>query len=80
MFGLRDLAVTSGAACNSATDEPSYVLRSLGRSDQLAHSSIRFSLGRFTTAEEVDFAATSFRQAVDHLHGMLPDRHAIASG
>lgn len=80
IFGLRDLAVTSGAACNSATDEPSYVLRSLGRSDQLAHSSIRFSLGRFTTSEEVDFAAASFRQAVDHLHGMLPDRRAIATG
>jgi cysteine desulfurase len=80
MFGLRDLAVTSGAACNAAADEPSYVLRSLGRCDQLAHSSIRFSLGRFTTAEEVDFAAASFRQAVDHLHRMLPDRHAIATG
>ncbi len=80
MFGLRDLAVTSGAACNAAADEPSHVLRSLGRCDQLAHSSIRFSLGRFTTAEEVDFAAASFRQAVDHLHRMLPDRHAIATG
>ena len=80
LFSLRDLAVTSGAACNSAADEASYVLRSLGRSDQLAHSSIRFSLGRFTTSEEINFAAASFRQAVDHLHSMLPDRQAIITG
>ena len=63
-YALRNIAVTSGSACNSATAEPSYVLRALGRSDVLAEASIRFSLGRFTTAEEVDAAAAEFRAAV----------------
>ena len=66
-FALNDLAVASGSACNSATDEPSYVLRSLGRPDQLAEASIRFSLGRFSTAAEIDEAAESFARAVSHL-------------
>lgn len=66
-YALRNVAVTSGSACNSATAEPSYVLRALGRDDVLAEASLRFSLGRFTTAAEIDAAVTEFRVAVEHL-------------
>lgn len=69
-YALRSLAVASGSACNSAIDEPSYVLRSLGRSDQLAEASIRFSLGRFTTTDEVDAAGKVFCEAVEYLQAM----------
>lgn len=69
-YALQSLAVASGSACNSAIDEPSYVLRSLGRSDQLAEASIRFSLGRFTTTDEVDAAGKVFCEAVEYLQTM----------
>lgn len=71
-FALDDLAVTSGSACNSASGEPSYVLRALGRSDQLAEASIRFSLGRYTTAADIRQAIGSFRRAVEHLQALSP--------
>lgn len=66
-MGLRDLAVSSGSACNAALMQASHVLQALGRSRELAHSSIRFSLGRFTTREEIDFAITQFKQVVGKL-------------
>ena len=66
-YALRNLAVTSGSACNSASAEPSYVLRAMGRSDLLAEASIRFSLGRFTTAADIDTAVAEFRAAATHL-------------
>jgi len=64
--------VSSGSACTSASLEPSYVLRALGRSDELAHSSIRFTLGRFTTGEEIDYAVDHIRTKVAKLREMSP--------
>jgi cysteine desulfurase len=72
IMALKDLAVSSGSACTSASLEPSYVLRALGRNDELAHSSIRFTFGRFTTEEEVDYAAAKVREAVDKLRELSP--------
>ncbi len=71
-MALKDIAVSSGSACTSASLEPSYVLRALGRDDELAHSSIRFTIGRFTTAEEVDYATQLIRSAVVKLRDLSP--------
>jgi cysteine desulfurase len=72
MMSLKDIAVSSGSACTSASLEPSYVLRALGRNDELAHSSLRFSIGRFTTLEEVDYAIAQTRAAVEKLRALSP--------
>lgn len=72
MMSLKDIAVSSGSACTSASLEPSYVLRALGRKDELAHSSLRLSLGRFTTEEEVDYAVEQIRTAVQKLRELSP--------
>ncbi len=72
LMNLKDLAVSSGSACTSASIEPSHVLKAVGVSDELAHASIRFGLGRFTTAEEVDFAAGAVERAVRALRESAP--------
>ncbi len=72
IMALKDIAVSSGSACTSASLEPSYVLRALGRDDELAHSSIRFTIGRFTTVEEVDYAIELIRSAVVKLRDLSP--------
>jgi cysteine desulfurase len=71
-MALKDLAVSSGSACTSASLEPSYVLRALGRSDELAHSSIRFTIGRFTTEAEIDFAIELIKGKIDKLRALSP--------
>ena len=72
IMGIKELAVSSGSACTSASLEPSYVLRALGRNDELAHSSIRFSIGRFTTEADVDFAIKLLNERIQKLRDMSP--------
>ena len=72
IMAVKDLAVSSGSACTSASLEPSYVLRAIGRNDELAHSSIRFTIGRFTTEEEVDYTIKLIREKIDKLRELSP--------
>lgn len=72
IMGIKGIAVSSGSACTSASLEPSYVLRALGRSDELAHSSLRMTIGRFTTEEEIDYVITTLRDRVAKLRELSP--------
>ncbi|MGA1082643.1 MAG: IscS subfamily cysteine desulfurase [Burkholderiaceae bacterium] len=80
LMAIKDIAVSSGSACTSASLEPSYVLRALGRSDELAHSSIRFSVGRFTTEQDVDFAVALLKDKVAKLREMSPLWELVQEG
>jgi cysteine desulfurase len=72
MMALRELAVSSGSACTSASLEPSYVLRAIGRPDELAHSSLRFSIGRYTTAEDIQHAVSLIHEKITKLRELSP--------
>ena len=72
IMAIKDLAVSSGSACTSSSLEPSYVLHSLGVEDELAHTSIRFGIGRFTTEEEVDYAIEVLNSKIDKLRALSP--------
>ena len=72
MMAVKELAVSSGSACTSASLEPSHVLRALGRSDELAHSSLRITLGRYTTAQDIDFAVALLKDKVAKLRALSP--------
>jgi len=80
MMALRDLAVSSGSACTSASLEPSYVLRAIGLKDELAHSSLRLTIGRFTTAEEIDYSIEKIREAVAKLRDSSPSWQTFKDG
>ncbi|MBW7939396.1 MAG: aminotransferase class V-fold PLP-dependent enzyme, partial [Candidatus Omnitrophica bacterium] len=80
LMGIHDVAVSSGSACTSASLEPSYVLRALGVGDELAHSSIRFGLGRFNTEEEVDYVADKVISVVNRLREMSPLYEMVQEG
>jgi cysteine desulfurase len=71
-MGVKGIAVSSGSACTSASLEPSYVLRALGRSDELAHSSLRMTIGRFTTEEEIDYVVSVLKDRVARLRELSP--------
>jgi cysteine desulfurase len=72
IMAVKDIAVSSGSACTSASLEPSYVLRALGRSDELAHSSIRFTIGRFTTQTDVDYTIDLLKRKIEKLRELSP--------
>ena len=80
LMGIHEIAVSSGSACTSASLEPSHVLRSMDVGDELAHSSIRFGIGRFTTEEEVDFAAEQVISAVNRLRELSPLYEMVQEG
>jgi cysteine desulfurase len=80
MMSIKELAVSSGSACTSASLEPSYVLRALGRDDELAHSSIRFTVGRFNTGEEIDFAVKLLREQIGRLRELSPLWEMVQEG
>ncbi len=80
LMAVKDLAVSSGSACTSASLEPSYVLRALGRDDELAHSSIRFTIGRFTTEEEIDYAVKLLREKIGKLRELSPLWEMVQEG
>ncbi|HGG58276.1 MAG TPA: aminotransferase class V-fold PLP-dependent enzyme, partial [Nannocystis exedens] len=80
LMGLKDIAVSSGSACTSASLEPSYVLRAMGLSDELAHSSLRITIGRMTTLEEVDYVADRVKEQVERLREMSPLWEMVQDG
>lgn len=80
LMALKDIALSSGSACTSASLEPSYVLRALGNSDESAHSSIRFGIGRFTTDDEIDYVLKAVSQRVTFLRELSPLWELVQEG
>ena len=80
LMALKDICLSSGSACTSASLEPSYVLRALGLDDENAHSSLRFGIGRFTTEAEVDFVCDKIVQVVNHLRDLSPLWEMVQDG